>query len=908
MRVVNVNQSLSEALRDQQAGRFESAERLCRAILEVQPQNVDALHLLGIVFFQTKRVRQGAETLRQALRWNDANAEIQHNLGRMLVELEDSDGARAAFRRAIEIKPDYAEARTRLERLSRAAAPPQAALPTSSGDAPNDVTSTHRDGNAPRLATEEAAAVRSLLERSKQLHQAGKLDDALRAAEQAAQQRPTDAEVAYQAAVVLRALGRLEECLAWYRRAAELAPTMAPLQFNLGVVLQEAQRWDEAEKAYRAALAIDPRYVEALNNLGLLLFRKKAFGEAVACYQSALGIRPEMAITTFNLANALRTMGRAENAQPLYDAAERGGVNNVDLFFQRGSNHLTLGNLDQSIADLTRATQLQPNFPAALNNVGLALRAKGRGDDALAAYDRAIELSPRFAAAHYNRAVLLRDDGKLDEAIVAFSKTIECDPSHLDGYLDLGNALNARGRTYDALTCLRSALDRHLSSASLYNNLGSIYLEAGMVDEALASFRSSLEIEPNPRIYGNVLLAMQYRHGVTLQDLYEPHRDFERLYASRVTRLSSLEPSVSSGERLRIGFISPDLAKHPVGFFLIGVLENLSEHPVDAICYSDRFVKDDMTVRLEAAATVWRDVHGFSDDRLAEQVRHDRIDVLFDLAGHTGRSRLMTFARKPAPVQITWLGYMATTGLAAMDFLLADPHEIPESHEQWFTEKILRMPHAHLCYKPPDYAPAVAPAPAETNGFVTFGCFNNLAKITPELVAAWSEALRRMPTARLFLKSKGLDDPMVAKRYRDMFRASGIDNSRIDMEGRSPHPDLLASYARVDVALDTFPYTGCLTTCEALDMGVPVVSCAGDTLTSRQSSSCVINGDPTQGVASDLRCYVELALTGGDRALASGASQRRIDRRARFRQSPVCDCRAFTRDILSVIRAMRKSL
>ena len=243
------------------------------------------------------------------------------------------------------------------------------------------------------------------------------------------------------------------------------------------------------------------------------------------------------------------------------------------------------------------------------------------------------------------------------------------------------------------------------------------------------------------------------------------------------------------------------------------------------ICYSDRIVKDDLTHRLQAAATQWRDVIGMSDERLAEQIRADRIDILFDLAGHTAHNRLLVFARKPAPIQITWIGYEGTTGLAAMDYLLADRLMIPEGSERHYRESVLRMPDGYLCYDPPATAPPVGPLPALKNGFATFGSFNNPAKITPEVVAVWAEILRRAPTARLVMKYRGLGDQTVRDRYLELFAAHGVDSQRLDLLPWSSYAEYLATYHQVDVALDPFPFSGSTTTCESLWMGVPVVTC-----------------------------------------------------------------------------------
>src|SRR5262249_1327090 len=247
----------------------------------------------------------------------------------------------------------------------------------------------------------------------------------------------------------------------------------------------------------------------------------------------------------------------------------------------------------------------------------------------------------------------------------------------------------------------------------------------------------------------------------------------------------------------------------------IRVLENLDQHQAETVCYSDTLAADAMTERFRTAATVWQEVRGASHEQLARQVREDGIDILFDLAGHTGGNRLLVFAQKPAPIQTTWLGYVGTTGLTAMDYLLADRHEVPEAAESYYQERVLRMPAGYVCYAPPGYAPPVSRLPALRQEGVTFGSFSNPTKITPQVIEVWSRILRRVARARLLLKFRGMDDPSLMQRFREMFASQGVDAASLEFLGSGDHAELFAQYHRVDVALDPFPYNGGLTTCEA---------------------------------------------------------------------------------------------
>jgi predicted O-linked N-acetylglucosamine transferase (SPINDLY family) len=353
---------------------------------------------------------------------------------------------------------------------------------------------------------------------------------------------------------------------------------------------------------------------------------------------------------------------------------------------------------------------------------------------------------------------------------------------------------------------------------------------------------------------------------------------------------------------LKIGYVSPDFRDHVVGLNLLPLFREHDRDRFEIIAYSNVLRPDATTERFQRYAAVWHNIRQLSDEALAEQIRADRIDILFDLAGHTARNRLLVFARKPAPVQITWAGYVGTTGLAAMDYLLADRHEVPPGAERYYRERVLRMPDGYVCYDPPAYAPPVGPLPALGRGRATFGCFNNPAKITPQVIEAWAGILRRLPGARLVLKFKGWSDPCVARRFTAMFAAEGIEPQRLEMLGHSPHVELLAEYGRIDLALDSFPYSGGLTTCEALWMGVPVITCPGETFASRHSLSHLSTVGLTETIASDWDEYVELAVAlAGDLPRLAAL---RAGLRERMAASPLMDAPRFARNIEAAYRAM----
>jgi predicted O-linked N-acetylglucosamine transferase (SPINDLY family) len=494
--------------------------------------------------------------------------------------------------------------------------------------------------------------------------------------------------------------------------------------------------------------------------------------------------------------------------------------------------------------------------------------------DAIAAYRRAIELKPDYAAALSNLGVALKELGRFDEAVAALRRAIELEP------------------------------DR----AEVHNNLSSTLLAQGDHEGAIRACRRALELRPGyTDAHSNLLMCAQYQSGVSLAGLARAHAEWEDRHAAG--HRASWKPwdlDPDADRPLRLGFLSPDLRRHPVGFFLARVLENLDSRACAVVCYHSRADRDAMSDRLAARATQWRDVVGLSDDALAAQIRADRIDILFDLAGHTADHRLLVFARRPAPIQISWIGYVGTTGLKAMDYLLADRFHVPPSAEVHYCEKVLRMPAGYVCYDPPPVAPAVGPLPALDRGHITFGSFNNTAKLTPEVLALWAGIVGRVPGSQLKLVSPSLGEATARDRIGSAFGAAGGDRDRLELRGGLAWSELLAAYNTIDVALDPFPYSGGVTTCEALWMGVPVVTCPGETFASRHSLSHLANVGLTEIVAGDRHEYADLAVRlAGDLPYLTSL---RAGLRERMAGSPLCDGARFAGDLLTLLRDVRRQV
>ncbi len=593
--------------------------------------------------------------------------------------------------------------------------------------------------------------------------------------------------------------------------------------------------------------------------------------------------------------------GRLQAAEQIYRQILALQPNQADAWHLLGVIAYQVGKHGIAVEYIGRAITLSPYVESYYLDYGNTLKEQGKFDEAVACYRRALELKPDYAEAHNNLGVTLNDQRKWDEAIACYRRALELKPDYAEAHNNLGIAIQNLGKLDEAVACCRCALELKPDYADAHNNLGNALKDQGKLDEAVACYRRALELKPDfVSARSNLLCTLQYCTGVTPSGLAEAHAEYDRRHAAPLyVTLAQHENARDRHRRLRLGFISPDLARHPVGVFLVRVLENLSQEQYETICYSDRMVKDDLTLRLQAATTRWLDVIGISDQRLAEQIRADRIDILFDLSGHAAHNRLLVFARKPAPIQITWIGYEGTTGLAAMDYLLADRHVVPQGTEHYYRERVLRMPEGYLCYDPPGAAPPVGPPPSLAKRYASFGSFNNPAKIRPEVVAVWAEILRRAPTARLVLKYRGLGDPTVKRRYLDLFAAHDVEPQRLELLPFSSYAEYLATYHQVDVALDPFPFSGSVTTCDALWMGVPVVSCPGETFASRHSLSHLSSVGLTETIARDLNEYVELAVSlAGDQPRLAAL---RAGLRQRMAASPLCDGKRFATNFMSML-------
>lgn len=556
-----------------------------------------------------------------------------------------------------------------------------------------------------------------------------------------------------------------------------------------------------------------------------------------------------------------------------------------------------------ALAALRKAAKRLPEDADAHYNLGNALQMAGRHAKATAAYARALHLAPQDAEIHANLGAALHALGQYRDALERYRRALEIAPDYADAHYNLANTQAALGELHAAAASYRRAVILAPQHAAALHNLGNTLRELGQIEAAIAAYRQALHVAPDfAEAQSGLLFACNLLPDFPPAAMLAEARRYGELAARHAQPRQSWPNTPKPHRCLRIGLVSGDLRRHPVGYFLENVLAALTGSRLKFFAYANSPGGDDLSKRLRATCHGWREVAEISDARLAEQIAADRIDILIDLAGHTAANRLPLFAWKPAPVQVSWLGYFATSGVAAIDYLLADPWTLPEREEAAYSEKIRRLPETRLCFSAPHHDIPVAPLPVLSNGYRTFGCFNNLAKMTPAVVALWARILKAAPDSRLFLKSHQLDDPAERRATRQRYAAHGIATERLILEGQSPRAEYLAAYRRVDIALDPFPYAGATVSAESLWMGAPLLTLAGRSMVSRQGVGILMNAGLPDWIAKDTDDYLAKALHHAADLPRLAALRKGL--RQQVLASPLFDAARFARHFEEALRGM----
>jgi protein O-GlcNAc transferase len=655
------------------------------------------------------------------------------------------------------------------------------------------------------------------------------------------------------------------------------------------VQLHRAGNFAEAEKIYRQVLSEQPKNPGVLNLLGVLAYQVGRPELAIELIRQAIAIHPQAADFHLNLGNVLYAKGLLAEA-----AAENRQAIRLHPRYAQAHNNLgnclhDMGLLDEAIASYRHALVIEPGLPETFDNLGTALRDRGLPADAAVAHRQSLALRPDSAKCHHHLGNALRDQNLMDEAVAAYDQAVRLDPENATLHNDRGIALRERGSLEDALGSFQRALALHSDYSDAHNNLAIVLRDQGRIDEALAACREAVRWNPASDVFhSNLILFMHYHPDAEPRALLAESCNWAAIFAE------PLKPEIrphandrSADRRLKIGYVSGDFRVHPIARFIAPLLAAHDPTQVEIYCYAQVARADATTERLKSLAHQWRVTVGMSDAQLAEQIRRDGIDILIDLSAHTGSSRLKVFARKPAPVQATYLAYAGSTGLSAMDYRITDPYLDPPGTTD-------------DCYcEPPIEDLPPSPLPVDSAGFITFGCMNNFCKVSDPAMKTWCAVLAAVPNSRFRLHSYPGSH---CARIRRMLADAGVDPQRLSFVGKLPLRQYMEEFQHIDIGLDPFPFPGGTTTCDAMWMGVPVITLSGSTAVSRGGVSLLTSAGLPELIAANTDDYVRLAAD-----LAADAPRLRALRgglRQRMGGSVLMDAGRFARQMEAAYRRM----
>jgi predicted O-linked N-acetylglucosamine transferase (SPINDLY family) len=773
---------------------------------------------------------------------------------------------------------------------------------------------------------------RSHVELGLQHHRADRLSEAEELYRKALAEDPENIDAAHFMGVIAHQRGNHARAVELISIALSRNASNPPAHNNLGNALAALGRRSQALGAYLDALALEPDYTDALCNLGDLLKADGKLERSAACYRRALSIAPNLPAAEAGLENALRALAnRGEAAVPAVEDVDvriRAGIalqeqgradeaaqrfrellaqapESPDLHFNLGNACRDLGRLDEALASYAKALALAPDLAAAHVNMGGTLLNQGKRQQALACFRKALALEPELAEAHYNLGVASYQAGDLRSAKQALAKYLETHPDDRTALITLGEAHSRSNELDEATRCFDRVLARNPAATDAHNGLANVLRNQARHQDAIRHYEIAILNDDNPVVaYQNLLFCMMCTGTFSAADIYSRHRDFALRFEQPL--LSSQTPPPNDPDpdrRLRIGYVSPEFRTNVVGHYIQPILENHDRAKFEIHGYSVGFVHDETTSRIASLVDQWHDVHLLSDAEIASSVRSDKIDVLVDLCGHGPGNRILAFARKPAPVQVNYLDYSATTGMSSIDYRLTTEYCDPSGiSDRYYSELLYRLDATYWTYNPA-VRPPLTELPLKSNGYVTFGSFNLYYRITAQVLDVWMRLLKSVPDSRLLVLGVPAGSTQAALLER--LDRAGIARARISMHGTVSYERYNELMGTVDVALAPFPYNGATTVMDCLWNGLPVVSMkGGETFCSRLGCSVLDTMDLSSLIARDESDYIRIA---SDFALGTPRlEQLRRSVRERLERSPMRDFPAFTRGLERAYRSMWK--
>lgn len=840
--------ALEQAVLAHQQERWTEAILHYRQLLAQQPYHLPALTNLASLYTRQKNYPEALACYKKALQSGKVSPELWFNYGNLQQKLGMTDGAIASFNAALRQKPQLYPAHYNLGNLHR-----------DQGETAKAIAHYH---SAIRLHPGFLMAYRNL----------GNL---------------------------FRQLGQTEAAIQQHQLALAL-PEQTPLQraeshYNLANALTEAKQTEAASLHYHAALELAPDMVAAWLNLGNLKQQSGDEKAAEECYRAAIKRAPSEASGYPNLIRLYQTQGRTEEATALLLEGLTHAPDQCELLRLEGDRLYKQEDPAAALAVYQRIEALQPGQASTANALGVAYRAVGQTAAAEQAWQRCLTIDPRHVVALTNLGTLYRLKKRHEEALAALRLAVSMQPNDGDSVASLACTLIDVGSITTALQTIEPVLSAQPEHVDLLGMKAFALVQQARIEEAQVLLTKARQLKPDSTVaIGNTLFSSLYRDQWDGVAQTRFHQALSAQISQYAKPLCPPRATITHHPRQRIGYISPDFRTHPVGLFLEPILQNHRADQFHITCYALPHAPDETTQRLMGYAHQWRDFEGWSVERMAAQIQQDEIDILVDLAGYTAGGRMDLLACRPAPIQVIFLGYPYSTGLATMDYILADSHLIPPHHAHLYTERVARFKKSFLCYQRQG-APDVAPLPAQRNGFITFGSYNNLPKISSTCLDLWARVLQAVPRSRLALKASSLGDEGTCQLFRQHFSARQIDPNRIVFMSASSPDQYLAAFGMLDIALDPIPFNGGTTSCDTCWMGVPLVTLAGETFMGRMGTSLLTTIGHPEWIATSADEYVQIAA--GLAADLAHLAHIRAQLRPTMQASGLCDAVGYTADL-----------
>jgi protein O-GlcNAc transferase len=723
----------------------------------------------------------------------------------------------------------------------------------------------------------------------------GELDAAKDFAELACDLMPDHSGCLVEIAEVLLGLGLIDEAEKKAAQALKISPQSPEVMIGLAKVFLKKELYSDAGDLCQQAVRLDKNYAEGFAVLAESLQKQGNNKDALSRIRKACDLEPDSVEYHVRHAQLLELSYRFLDALAAYAKASR--INPAVGFVWASQGKLLVG--------LKRYTEAIESFEKALGlpgatgelhfQYGIALHMSNRFSEAMVQYDKALDMGFECAALHCNRGVIFKDLRAGAHAIRSFYMAVKLEPRNTAYLSNLGAAALEIGLHTEALECFEKAIEQNPSISTAWNNIGNLLKDRAKGKDALWRYERAMQLKPDDLdAPNNYLLCHMYIPDMDAKHVFAEHKKWGVGMSKRFPAAFKFKPRVP-GSKIRVGFLSADLCHHPVAHFIEPLFREYDREHFQFIGYGDQRKKDDFSFRFASMLNEWSDTCSLSHEALAKKIYKDGIDILFEMSGHTAYNRLAVFAQKPAPIQCSFLGYPGSTGLRTIEYRITDAFADPLGEtDHLHTEKLIRLDGCAWCYEPDSDAPDVQPPPFKSKGYVTFGCFNNMAKLNDELFDAWAEILQKIPGSHLRLKARTLTDSPFRKELAQRFNRAGIAEDRLDFFGHTQGiGDHLSHYHSVDIALDSFPYHGTTTTCEAMWMGCPVITQAGEAHVSRVGVSLLSAVGLEDFICKNREEYIAKAVS-----LATSPGllvELRCGMRERLQASPLMNATAYTR-------------